>query len=234
MKQFEWQKLGPLDVLCRPSQELQKESKAVILLHGYGADASDLASLSQYWDPEGVHSWYFPDGFVTTSFGGKAWFEIDYRALEQALAAGQSFDFSERTPPGLSMAHEMVSQSLVEIVGQHETYILGGFSQGSMVTVDVMLGSALSPERMILLSGAPIDLARWRTLDFRNPEQKFFQCHGRMDQVIDISKGKKLNEFLLSKNAKGPFEPFDGGHEIPLGILDKLKPMIMGNRKQSR
>ncbi len=226
LKQFNWERKGEVEVLCRESLDLGTKSKAIILFHGYGADASDLASLSQFLDPEGVHSWYFPDGIGSTPFGGKAWFEIDYKALEKAMASGVDYDFSNRKPAGLAMAHEMTLSCVQDILKNHESFVIGGFSQGAMIAVDLLLGEDLSPERLIVLSGAPIDLEKWEGLQFKNPEQRFFQSHGRSDQVIGFERAKKLNQFLISKKAKGPFEPFDGGHEIPIKILEKIKPML--------
>lgn len=226
-----WEKFGELDVLTRESSDKPSESPVIIMFHGYGADATDLATLNEVLDPDHVFNWYFPDGFIGTHFGGKAWFEIDHQALEKSLLSGVPYDFSERIPPGLSMAHEMVLQCVEEIIRDHPRYFIGGFSQGAMLSVDLLLGTQLTPERLLLLSGAPIDIKRWKTLSFKNAEQKFFQSHGRTDQVIQFEMAKRLNEFLLEKSGKGPFEAFSGGHEIPLEIINRLKPMLKGNRK---
>ena len=68
-------------------------------------------------------------------------------AIERAFASGQPRDLTGDLPPGLTSAHDVVVEALNAMqaalgVTDART-VLGGFSQGAMLTVDVALHAAL-------------------------------------------------------------------------------------------
>ena len=53
------EKFGDLQVITVSSET---KNSAVVLLHGYGADAQDLSPLSGMIKSDKKTAWYFPDG----------------------------------------------------------------------------------------------------------------------------------------------------------------------------
>jgi len=76
--------LGGLEVLEVPGDP---QGATIILLHGYGADNRDLASLAKLCEIAPRPTWIFPNGPLTIRFSpfysGKAWFPIDMTSLNR-------------------------------------------------------------------------------------------------------------------------------------------------------
>lgn len=222
-------KLGPLDVIHRPAAGTSKA--AVFLLHGYGADQSDLAPLGQFLDREGEYDWYFPNAPMELPafpmlMGGRAWFPIDMEALAQAQASGSHRSFAELDPEGFSEAATLVNEMLEALPRPKSEIILGGFSQGAMISAEVAFGNAEKFKSLCLLSGNPVSQKRWEAhLESHHKESplRIFQSHGTVDAVLSFKYAQDLSDMLKEKKQDIVFHPFQGGHEIPLPILEDLK-----------
>lgn len=214
-------KIGKLECLVR---EGDNDGFNVILLHGYGADAHDLAPLADFLDPEQLWNFYFPEGPREVPIGpmmtGKAWFEIAARDLEAGI------DFTAFRPKGLDAAIQLVDDLIFQL--DSEKLVLGGFSQGAMVTTATAMRSPEAMTALILWSGALLDQENWRRQAGVLNEKPFFQSHGLQDPVIAVRFGEKLYELLQSSGARGSFVKFNGGHEIPMPVLLKSREFLSG------
>jgi len=118
----------------------------VLLLHGFGAPGDDLVSLADVLNVPTGTRFVFPEGPLSLSFGprdARAWWIIDMARIATDQAAGRIRDLSQEIPKGLAPACETMLVFLKE-VEQHfnadpRKTILGGFSQGAMLSCDVML-----------------------------------------------------------------------------------------------
>ena len=83
-------------------------TSAMILFHGYGASAEDLAPLGAEISPE--RKVYCPEGPIAVPIGwameGRAWFPIDMEALMAAQEQGGFRDFSRALPTGVLEVRE--------------------------------------------------------------------------------------------------------------------------------
>lgn len=212
-------KIGQLNCLCRPGNS---EQRSVVLLHGFGADASDLFPLGDFLDPEGEWSFYFPEAPLQVPIGpmmyGRGWFPISVRELETGI------DFTQLRPPGLDASRDLVYDLIFHL--NSERIILGGFSQGAMVSTEVAIENPNDIHGLILLSGALLDQAAWTKKAGVLKDKKLIQSHGTADQVIPFQAAQKLYDLLKAAGMVGPFLAFNGGHEIPLPVLNKVKSFI--------
>jgi phospholipase/carboxylesterase len=193
----------------------------VVLLHGFGAPGDDLVGLADYIDaPEGTR-WVFPPAPLQPPqlAGGRAWWMLDLERLERAIATGHPRDLTDEDPVGLPDARKHVT-AIVQSLGA--PLVLGGFSQGAMLACDVALHLPKPPAKLVLLSGAPIGLARWKPLLPRLAGVPVFQSHGRRDALLSYTGAERLRDELVAAGAQVEWVPFDGGHEIPPDVLDKL------------
>lgn len=210
------EKIGGLDCVVRRKEGAET---AVVLLHGFGADANDLLPLSDYfYAPEA--SWYFPNGILSVPFGngweGRAWFPISIAGkLQEAVLSGDWTQVEKFTPPGLEEAFECVNTFLNAIPQKYEKIILGGFSQGAMLSLEVFLRRANSPAKLVLMSGTLLHLEKWKSLAKEKKDFSFFQSHGTEDSILPFSAAKRLYEVLCEAGMKGQFQAFKDGHTIP-------------------
>jgi phospholipase/carboxylesterase len=190
----------------------------VILLHGFGADASDLEPLKDHIPTSKKLNWLFPQGLLEVPIGpgwtGKAWWNLEMRTLDT--------DFSGSKPEGLLKARQELTK-MVEALGVPWNKIfIGGFSQGSMLAVDLYLNAPEAPAGLIVLSGSLLNKNELKPLLENRKGEKFFQSHGEVDSVLPIKGARQLESFLNQGGMKGGLQSFSGGHEIPAKVLAKL------------
>ncbi len=218
-------KIGPLDVIDFP---IESPEAVVVCCHGYGADASDLAPLALEIPTQRIVRWIFPEApeplGSNPMAGGRQWFPIDEEALLQAQVLGTYRDFAKTRPPGIGEAGEAVS-ALVHETGVKK-FVLGGFSQGSMVAIESALAGEGAPRGVFVLSGNLVDGEGTVARAAKRGGTPFFQTHGEQDPILGFDGAKQLEKVLLGAGWKGSLRPFQGGHGIAPDALGALGNFI--------
>jgi phospholipase/carboxylesterase len=178
----------------------QEPKGLIVLLHGWGANAQDLASLApllhlldyQFCCPDAP----FPHPQVP---GGKMWYDLET---------------SDHT--GLSESQRLLTDWLKGLESQTHVplsrTILAGFSQGGAMTLDVGLNLKTSPPLagLVAFSGylhAPID----RQAETRPP---VLILHGTQDPIVPISAARQARDTLTQLGIATNYREFDIAHEI--------------------
>jgi phospholipase/carboxylesterase len=218
------QKIGPLEAIdfATPSPD----GPAIVLFHGFGADAFDLAPLAEELGLRRKFRWLFPQGPKTVDIGGgfsgRAWFNIDMVAHERAATLGRDLSYAEARPPGVNEARDKALGFLKALQVPPGRLILGGFSQGAMLAVELAITLPESPKALVILSGT---LADEQNLMAKAPARKglrYFISHGRSDQLLPYSGSERLREQLDKAGWESTCSDFSGGHEIPGPVLRDL------------
>ncbi len=224
----------------------------VILCHGYGATGDDLVGLAESLirgtgDTAEMIRFVFPAAPLSppemSAYGGRAWWPIN---MAQLLAFSDAKSFSElfdAVPPGIETATQQLVACVIEILseatrssGQANSsempdppisppYVLGGFSQGAMVTMNAaVMGDLPQPRMLVQFSGTLICRNPWaRALaDGRLRETDVLQTHGRQDEILPFTAAEALHECLRTHHVRTRFIPFDGPHTIPMEGLMEL------------
>jgi len=198
----------------------------VILLHGFGAGGDDLVALAEWIDAPAGTRWVFPAGPLALAglYGdARAWWMIDLDRIERELAAGRGADRAAEVPEGLAAARAVVGELLVALERDHgrrdQATVLGGFSQGAMLTIDVALATARPFAGLIALSGTLVAEAEWQPRAAALAGRRILQTHGTRDPLLSYEGGERLRDFLAGAGAAVGFVPFPGGHEIPPPVL---------------
>lgn len=206
-----------------------KSKTAIFILHGYGASMNDLAGLAPFLDSDNNFTWFFPDGPIGVDIGmhvqGRAWFPIDMNELQKAMMTGSHRSFADKNPKELQVSMDKCEAFIKANSKDFDQILIGGFSQGSMVTSH-LLDKFDKLTGYICLSGTLLNQSGLeRTLENVAPI-KFFQSHGKADQVLQYSQAMNLFELLKLYRMQGEFVSFDGGHEIPPQVLNKCKRFL--------
>jgi phospholipase/carboxylesterase len=209
-----------------PRNDGDKPPIACVLLHGYGAPGDDLIPLAQSLCLPGAEL-LFPEAPLSAGFG-RAWWQIDIAALERAIALGLERDMSEEVPPGLTSAREAVMETLEGIAHElpEHAIVLGGFSQGAMLALDVALHDERALAGLVLLSGTLIAHEEWRSLLPGRKGLPVFQSHGKDDLILSFPLALRLSEILTAAGLSVAFHPFPGGHGIPPSVLAALEAWL--------
>ena len=203
---------------------------AVILFHGYGASMMDLYGLADMVDTKESIDWIFPNGHIELhpTMMARAWFPLDEKALDEAMRSGTHRDFSELNHPEFQDAVEKCSKFISAMSEKYDKLIVGGFSQGSMISTHAALRNSHKVSALICLSGALIAKESiLEAFDIKDANNfPFFQSHGKDDAILSYSYAKQLFGLLKLGGHEGEFISFDGGHEIPMIVLTKLNKFL--------
>lgn len=200
-------------------------TRTVMLLHGYGANYEDLSSLAPILDRHQQWNWIFPNGIQSVPMGGymsgRSWFPLRMAEIEAAVMRGETFDFTTVLPEGMKVAEARIVSLIETLRISSKDLVLGGFSQGSMMTMQVALNLKEKLKGMILFSGSLINRTEWETKFDRIAEMPFLQSHGRADQILGFQYADRLYQLLSGAKLQGEWVPFNGGHEIPMAVIQK-------------
>ena len=205
----------------------------VLLLHGFGAPGNDLVPLADALNVPVGTRFVFPEGPLSLSFGprdARAWWLIDMARIAADQAAGRVRDLSQDIPKGLAPAREAMLVFLKEVErklgAEPRKTILGGFSQGAMLSCDVMLHSDRSYAGLVQLSGNVLAQPLWGPLMPKRKGLPVFQSHGMQDELLPYVGAERLRDILIHAGLSVEWHSFRGGHEIPRSVLQRLGPFI--------
>ena len=207
---------------------------AVLLCHGFGAPGDDLVPLAEALDPDLRWRWFFPQGPIdlrSQGIPGRAWWHIDIMRMQMAVMSGRAEELVRETPEGLAEARAALEGAISALETEHgvkrEALVVGGFSQGAMLTTEVALHASPPFAGLAVISGALVSQLRWaeaaRAQGARLP---VFQSHGRADPILPFAGAELLRELLRSSGAKVDFVEHRGGHEIPMEALRGLREFL--------
>ena len=201
----------------------------VLLLHGFGAPGDDLLSLADELDVPTGTRFVIPEGPLTLSFGpsdARAWWLIDMARIAADRAAGRIRDLSNEIPRGLAPARETMLAFLKEVErtfgADPRKTVLGGFSQGAMLSCDVMLQSDCPYAGLVQLSGNLLAQQIWGPLIPKRKGMPVFQSHGMQDEILPYVGAERLRDTLSQSGLAVEWHRFRGGHEIPEPVLQRL------------
>lgn len=195
----------------------------VVLLHGYGANARDLAGIAQIAEFEALNlNWIFIEAPLSppelAMINGRAWFEVNIAHFQNLILQNKFEEYYSRTPENIDYLQDTLEIFFQEKYLNENNMILGGFSQGAMVATDHLYEKKLRPLALLYLSGTVIREGLWKTQTLEN--LKIFQSHGRFDDVLPVQGALHFKDIAKSNHHK--IHIFDGGHEIPPNILFEL------------
>lgn len=201
---------------------------AVVICHGYGASFEDLAPLSGEWigllgDHAERFRFVFPDAHHSlAAMGmpfGRAWWPINMARLAEAVQASNFEELHSHEPPGIDDARQRLCGTIREVMqqlgGEATPLVLGGFSQGAMLTMDAALrGEIAAPSLLLQFSGTIICESQWRQALGRLQDTFVFQSHGRIDPILPFSSAESLHQMLTDAGIAVDFHSFVGPHTI--------------------
>ena len=228
--------VGPLRArIVRNGTESGSESRGmtVVLLHGFGAPGDDLAGLADAIRVPPGTTLVFPEALHDLGDlagpmyrGARAWWMIDFAKLEVAIRTGTIRELPNEIPEGLDEARASVIE-LLDVLEKQEDIsldrlVLGGFSQGAMLTMDVALRSERKIAGLVLLSGSYIAEREWKPRMSARKGTPVFQSHGATDPILPFAVAEQLRDELGKAGLAVDFHRFPGGHGIPPNVMDEL------------
>lgn len=228
MRQEQWAGLN-VRITGGVDREGGGEGPLVVLLHGFGAPGDDLVALWRYINVPDEVRFVFPAAPLKLDMGfgdARAWWMLDLERVTRARALGQWEELSQEIPRGLSPARtqvlDLLAVAIEELAAPPKSIVLGGFSQGAMLSTDLALYSKIPLAGLVLLSGTVIAKQEWLTRLPNRQGLPVFQSHGTDDPILAFSAAQELRAHIQAAGLPIRWMEFRGGHEIPFQVLEHL------------
>lgn len=215
--------MGPLTVRALGDGD----GPAILLCHGFGAPGDDLLAIAGAVDAGPGVRWFFPAAPLSLGFGGRAWWNIDIERRMALAARGQADQLRLETPAGLAEARAALEATLAVLEREHgvrrDRLIVGGFSQGAMITTEIALAADAPFAGLAILSGTLLSQDRWAAAArARGPSLHALMAHGRRDPLLRFADAEALRALLEEAGASVDWVEHGGQHEIPSVVLERL------------
>jgi phospholipase/carboxylesterase len=189
-----------------------------VILHGWGANAQDVLGLAGFINLPDVQM-VFPDAPFNHPYtpGGRMWYDFppDFRFEG-------STGFRDRRD--LSTSRQQLTEFLKTLEAEtgipSAQTVLGGFSQGGAMTLDVGLDLPLAG--LMILSGylhAPLHLAA-------APISPVLMVHGTQDTVVPLAAAHQARDSLKFLGANLRYHEYRMGHEIQPVVLGEIQSFV--------
>jgi phospholipase/carboxylesterase len=180
-----------------------------VLFHGRGTDENDLFPLLDAIDPDRAFVGITPRGPLQLPPGGNHWYvlgELGYPHRDTFMAS-----------------YRLASSWLDELGVPPEQTVIGGFSQGAMMSYALGLGADRPrPAAVIALSGF-IPTVDGFALDLERPLPPIAIGHGTYDPVIGVEWGRLAKEQLEAAGANPLYRESPLPHAVDPQFVAELR-----------
>ncbi|MGC4088366.1 MAG: hypothetical protein QM756_10785 [Polyangiaceae bacterium] len=208
----------------------------VVLLHGFGAPGTDLVPLANEIGAPSAVRFVFPmaphvlDAHGPEAYVPRAWWMIDVAALQVAVLTQNFAELAERKPDGIDEARAQLEEFLAGLlpalgVGP-EQCVLGGFSQGAMLSTDTLLRSSARYAGLMALSGTLLTRSEWTQLIAARRGLSVLQSHGSDDPILPFQLAQELKSLFEQGGLDVDWVAFRGGHSIPRPVLVRARALL--------
>lgn len=183
----------------------------LVLLHGRGADEHDLYPLLDALDPERRLRGLTPGGPLALPPGGRHWYRL----------GGIPTPDPETFWPSFTALGELLD-------GLQTPLVLGGFSQGAVMSYALALGRGIEkrPAALLPLSGF-MPSVDGLELDLTGLDGfPVAIAHGTLDPVISVEWSRAAREGLTAAGANVSYHESPLGHTIDPEIVPALHDFV--------
>ena len=198
-----------LDALERRAES--EPAGTLVLIHGRGADENDLYPLLDALDPERRLRGLTPGGPLALPPGGRHWYRLGGIPTPEPETFWPSFEALSAFLDGLQ-----------------EPLVLGGFSQGAVMSYALAFGRGPTgrPAALLPLSGFMPDV---EGLEFDLTDLAGYPiaiAHGTLDPVIPVDHSRTARDVLADSGADVTYHESPVGHTIDPHFIPALRVFV--------
>ncbi len=188
----------------------------IVLFHGRGADEHDLVPLFDLLDPERRFVGITPRGPLSLPPGGAHWYAVKEIGYPDERTFLPTFEAVAEWVDGLGLDWDRT--------------VLGGFSQGAVMSHALTLGRGRPrPASVLALSGF-VPTVEGFELDFEPPLPRYAIGHGTFDPVIGVEWGRRARDLLEEAGAEVRYREYPLPHTIDPRFLIEVRDWLTGRR----
>jgi phospholipase/carboxylesterase len=185
---------------------------ALVLLHGRGADEHDLFPLLDALDPERRLQGYTPRAPLSLPPGGAHWYAVPRVGYPD--------------PESFRIGYSAAAQWFDALPFPAARIVLGGFSQGAVMTYAIGLGKGRPrPAALLALSGFIPTVEGWEP-GLEPPFPPIAVVHGEYDPVIPVEFARRARTVLEAAGAEPLYRELPVEHTIDPAALPELQQVV--------
>jgi phospholipase/carboxylesterase len=198
---------GPVSLTFLAREASADRIATLVLLHGLGADENDLMGLAPYLDSR--LKIVCPRAPLQSPWGGYSWFATD--VSEEGLSIDEG---DARNSLG------KLKEFLESLEGP---ILLGGFSQGAMMSLGILLEHGNLVEGVVGMSGGWLPCFAANALQLK----PVLMTHGRQDPLVPFSFGQTSAQRLTELGLPVEFRAYNMPHTISEECLDDVSEWVL-------
>ena len=178
---------------------------ALVLWHGRGADENDLWPLLDILDPDGRLVGATPRGPLTLSPGGAHWYRVHRVGYPDPATFHPTFEIASRWLDAFLAEHGI----------EPDRTVIGGFSQGAVMSYALGLGKGRPrPAGLLTFSGFIPEVEDFEVDLSELGSWPVAIGHGTYDPVIGVEFGRAARELLSEAGAEVAYRESPIPHAI--------------------
>ena len=185
---------------------------ALVLMHGRGADENDLFPLFDLLDPERRLVGLSPRGPLSLPPGGAHWYAVAQIGYPDPGTFWATY-------PALT---EWLDTTLESHGLDHSQTVLGGFSQGGVMSYAVGLGAGRPAPKAIVAMSSFIPTVEGLDLDLAR-DVPFAVAHGTQDPIIGVEWGHDARDRLTAAGADVLYREYPMGHTVHPDFIEEAR-----------
>ena len=195
---------------------------SLVLLHGYGSRAEQWLQFEHVLQVPNDGRLIFLQGPLRGPVSGsRGWWWLN---IEGHVPPGSRLpDFSTASPGGIKVASRLVREYLADVDGP---IVLGGFSQGAMLSAEIAFQTDQELAGLVLLGGTTVNETAWLEHLAGRRRLPIFITHGRNDSVLPFAIAERFANRLSASGLNVTWVPFEGGHEVPAIVVSALNEFL--------
>jgi phospholipase/carboxylesterase len=184
----------------------------LVLIHGRGADERDLYPLLDRLDPERRLLGVTPRGPLALPPGGAHWYVVH--------------EIGYPDPATFLPTYAALSEWLDGLGFEPERTVIGGFSQGAVMTYALGLGAGRPRSAALVALSGFMPTVPGFELELGPPLPPAAIGHGTFDPVISVDWGRAARQTLEAAGAEVLYREYPLPHAVDPRFLDELAPWI--------
>jgi phospholipase/carboxylesterase len=195
----------------------------VLVMHGRGADANDLADLAPMLDPPGGARFVFPN--APKPFEAYPGMTFGYTWFDGWPPRGRS----------LQESRALLLELIDDLVARYPTppgkLIVSGFSQGGLMSIDVGYRTKQALAGIVVMSGA---IAEDDAPDFEaKKDVPVLIVHGTEDDMIPVLNARRARRLLEQHGIEPEYHEFAMGHHVTPESMEIVRNFMAARLLQS-
>ena len=190
---------------------------ALVLVHGRGSDEHDLLPVLDALDPRGRLVGLTPGGPLSLPPGGRHWYSVPRVGFPDPDSFAQGYG---------ALTNFLDGWLADRGIGWERT-VLGGFSQGAVMSYAVGLGGGRpSPAGILAMSGFVPVVDGWEAELESRRGLPVCIAHGANDPIIRVDFGRDARELLTEGGLSVEYHESAAAHNLDPGVLPELTAWV--------